>query len=124
MNLNCAWKQRGMPYKFGAKWKLNDPKPTGPIDCSGFVRWVYFQNDILIPDGSWNQYDTTAPTESPRPGDLGFFLRDSRVYHVGILYSDKWVIEARGNPYNKVITRPRANWEAYERFSGWRTYRS
>lgn len=112
-----------MPYKYGAKWDLKAKNPVGPVDCSGFVRWVYFQNGILIPDGSANQYAATKPTDNPQRGDLGFFKHEDsgRIYHVGILYSPEWVIEARGEPYNMVLTRPRAKWEAYHRFTGWRT---
>jgi hypothetical protein len=52
-------------------------------------------------------------------GDLGFFIKMNGLpYHVGMVFG-KEVLEARGEPYNKVIARPRKAWEAYKSFRGW-----
>lgn len=110
------------PYLLGAKWDVNNPLPTGPIDCSGFVRWAYARAGIMAPDGSFNQFKASDPATKVVPVKcVGFFRRpEGTIHHVGILLDEKNVIEARGAPYNKVILRPRAAWEAWREFSGWR----
>jgi len=118
--LACAYKAIGRPYLFGAKWALADKDPQGPIDCSGFVRWCYWQGGLTIGDGTYHQHLSTEPCDDPRPTDLGFFLRDGLPYHVGMLYDNESVVEARGDKFNAVIMRPRAKWEAWKGFSGWR----
>ena len=113
----------GRPYKWGSKWDVKDDNPTGPIDCSGFVRWCFARGGKLIPDGSYAQYKISRPlgcAETPNPGDLGFFVRQGQPHHVGILEDSYWVLEARGNEYDRVIRRPRVKWESYREFSGWR----
>lgn len=119
--LDSAYNGLGRPYLLGAKWALGDSEPTGPVDCSGFIRWCYHQGGLVIPDGSKFQYRATEPVEGePIPTDLAFFIREGVTHHVGMLFDKDWVIEARGNPYNKVIRRPRKKWEAFNEFSGWR----
>ncbi len=120
-----AGRMLGRPYLLGAKWKLNDPSPTGPIDCSGFVRWVFSRGGITIPDGSYNEIlSCHKEIGFPQPADLGFFSSATTgvVDHVGMVYDDYLVIEARGAPYNEVIVRPIKRWESYEHFKGWYTY--
>ena len=121
-----AGRMLGKPYLLGAKWKLNDPNPTGPVDCSGFVRWVLSRGGINIPDGSYAQILAChKELFEPSAGDLGFFKNaKGLIDHVGMVYDDYLVIEARGEPYNEVIVRPKKNWEAYELFAGWYTYSS
>ena len=118
------------PYLFGGKWALEDPDPKTGIDCSGLMRWCWHQGaGITIPDGSVSQYTACKPASSPRPTDMGFFkYPDGPVYHVGMLFDDSNVLEARalqkdalGNPiFNAVILRPRSKWEAWKYFTGWR----
>lgn len=114
--------QLDKPYKFGAKWPLCRENPDGPIDCSGFVSWAYSMVGKKLPDGSRAQYLATYQKEPPSLGYLGFFAKDKdplKIHHVGILLNSTDVIEARGEPYNKVIIRPRANWEKWKEFIGW-----
>jgi cell wall-associated NlpC family hydrolase len=123
--LHEAGRMLGTPYKLGAKWSPNEPNPKGPIDCSGFVRWVLSRGGISIPDGSYEQILAChKEVGMEMPGDLGFFKnKDTGVIdHVGMIYDDFLVIEARGAPYNEVIVRPIKKWEAYEYFVGWYTY--
>ena len=119
-----AGRMLGRPYLLGAKWKLDEPNPTGPIDCSGFVRWALSRGGIVIPDGSYDEILAChKDVGEPLPGDLGFFKsKEGVIDHVGLVYDDYIVIEARGEPYNEVIIRPKRKWEAYELFAGWYTY--
>ena len=123
--VEVARTQLGKPYLLGAKWDIHNKNPTGPIDCSGFVRWCYFQGaSILIEDGSYDQFGLTMAAINPIPGDLGFFRHpDGVIHHVGLIADDENVIEARGDPFNAVILRPRSKWEAFSEFTGWRRLR-
>lgn len=123
--LHEAGRMLGRPYLLGAKWPLDAQDPVGPIDCSGFVRWVYSRGGLSLPDGSYNQVNMCKPVanKDAEPGDLAFFKAgNGTIDHVGIVYDAHLMIEARGNPYNEVITRPRSKWEAYELFAGYFTY--
>ena len=115
------------PYKLGAKWDIYDESPQGPIDCSGFVRWCYWRGaSKLIRDGSMQQYeDTVKIADKPKIGDVGFFKNGATglIHHVGMIYSDTEMIEARGDKYNMVITRPRIKWEAWPEFTGYRRFK-
>lgn len=119
--------QLGKNYLFGAKPSPENGNPK-EFDCSGFVYWAYGRAlGIVLPQGSWEQYDASVPIKIPQCGDVGFFKHveaPSNVYHVGVLLSATLVIEARGDPYNKVITRPRAIWEKWVNFTGWRRFKS
>lgn len=124
--IDLARQHLGAPYFLGAKWPLDKTAPQGPIDCSGFVRWLYKQaSGILVPDGSYHQYDASEPVLAPLPGDLGFFRDHMGVIdHVGLIADDQDMIEARGEPFHKVLLRPRAKWEAWPLFTGYRRFRS
>lgn len=113
-------------YLLGAEVDLHNPNPKGPFDCSEFVEWAYAQAGIVVPDGSFNQFKASDPAAKVVPiVCVGFFKKpEGSVHHVGILLDETQVIEARGAPYNKVILRPRAAWEAWREFSGWRILRA
>lgn len=47
------------PYKLGAKWPVEaDIRDVlaKPVDCSGFVRWLFWRQGIRLPDGSQQQW--------------------------------------------------------------------
>lgn len=121
-----------VPYKFGYQLPSLDIVRPEFVDCSEFTRWAFHQAGLFLPDGSFNQFEATTPTDSPKPGDLGFFKETDdkntggrkigQIYHVGIWADDVRVIEARGAPYNKVIYRPTAAWREYKNFAGWRSH--
>ncbi len=118
--LFAAHAQLGKPYLFGAKWNPANPTPNGPIDCSGLVIWTYGQGGVIMPDGSYNQFQQCDSCDDPLPGDLGFFRSEAgEIDHVGIVYDDENMIEARGAPFNAVILRPRIKWEEWPRFTGY-----
>lgn len=119
-----ARSQLGKPYVFGAEVDLKDPNPKA-FDCSEFVEWVFAQCGFYVPDGSQNQYNASVPVTKGHEGigDVGFFRHEGKpVHHVGILVSHGEVIDARGEPHNKVIVRPRAKWDAWKEFTGWRRF--
>ena len=121
--IKLAVSRLGNPYRFGAKWRLSNPDDRGNIDCSGFTRWLYYQAGVSIPEGSQAQYEGSVPVAIPLKGDLGFFWssEDKKIVnHVGLIADEEYIIEARGKPYNEVILRPRAKWEAYSLFTGYR----
>ena len=114
----------GREYLLGAKWILAMREPFGPIDCSGFSRWVLWQAGIVIPDGSYNQIRVCVKLpaslqKTPPPLSLGFYAKDGEnVDHVVIARDDVNVIEARGEPYNAVINRPIERWLQQPGFFG------
>lgn len=65
-----------------------------PMDCSGYVAYLYSCYGIHIPRSSSALYTYTLPVRYPLPGDLLFFRgnnnKNSRIGHVALL------IEVRG----------------------------
>jgi cell wall-associated NlpC family hydrolase len=125
-----ASKLLGIPYEFGAEWKDYSSTPK-TLDCSELVEGVYHIVGLQLSDGSQNQFDETLTAMNPLPGDLAFFGRGGRpdrIYHVGIIYDEKTIIEARGfDPSasfetGKVILRPIERWKAYKNFVGFRVH--
>jgi cell wall-associated NlpC family hydrolase len=115
----------GMPYQRGAKWPECEPKPTGPIDCSGLTRWAFAQGGVLLPHGSFEQIKVCQPwpfrNRAPEPLCLGFAdLHPPAAVadHVNIILDDENVIEARED-YGGVVLRPRSKWEHQRGFMGW-----
>lgn len=117
----------GVPYQMGAKWEPGSAKAgiRGPIDCSGFARWVLSLAGVTLPDGSYNQIKVCSKLPAsqqtdPPPLSLGFFQPPAAeaVDHVVISCGNGVVIEARGNPHNQVILRPAAAWLAQPGFLG------
>lgn len=128
---NTAILQLNKPYRFGAEVDLEDPSPK-EFDCSEFIEWAYHQIGLYVPDGAGAQYEASVPIQNTQCGDVGFFLRDCKVYHVGMLLDDKEVIEARGHEpsleaqgvrTNRILTRPREKWETFPAFSGWHRFK-
>lgn len=81
------------PYLLGGKYSQVGP-PTGPLDCSGFVDWVYMQlfGETVGHGGGtalqWH-YTTEITSEDLKIGDLGFYYKpeevaDDSYNHVGI----------------------------------------
>lgn len=128
-----AISQLGKLYLFGSKPAINDPTPIS-FDCSGFIRWVYGQVGIELPEGSEEQRERTVVVERTlQIGDVGFFIDPvTKVSkHVGMLINESEVIESRGFepsleakgiPTKMVLIRPRTNWENWHEFSGWRRF--
>lgn len=96
----------GGPYGYGSKWPLSNPAPTGPVDCSGFIRWGLYQLGVAFPDGSWNQLaacrkaGTVIPVAQAirTPGAL-LFVGPNGEHHIAASRGDKTTVEARGIAY-------------------------
>ena len=126
-----AKKLLGIPYVYGAEW-VDFSKPPAALDCSELVEGVYHNTKLKMPDGGQQQFNFTVPAATPKPGDLAFFGKNGKieqVYHVGLIFDDKDIIEARGHQpeskfeTGKVILRPRTNWENYKpNFLGYRSH--
>ncbi len=91
----------GIPYMWGGM-------STKGVDCSGFVRTVFMQHDIILSrDASQQAYlgahiDIAHDFSNLRPGDLLFFGcdgcegKDARVCHVGIYIGEQKFIHSLG----------------------------
>jgi cell wall-associated NlpC family hydrolase len=98
--LQSAYSCIGTPYQWGGT------TPDG-FDCSGFVKYVYNENGILLRRSSHEQVleGKPVPITELKPGDLIFFkmsrrFRDrSRVNHVGMYVGNGQFIHATSNPY-------------------------
>src|SRR3990167_264763 len=128
--VESARKLLGVKYEFGSEWSDITKLPEA-LDCSELTEGTYHQNGLKMPDGSQSQFLFTIPTGTPLPGDLGFFGRGgnpAQVYHVGMVFDEGNIIEARGyDPKasfetGKVIFRPRQAWEKYCNFLGYRSH--
>src|SRR3990167_389162 len=128
--VETAKKLIGVPYLFGAEWSDITKMPEA-LDCSELCEGVYHQNGLKMPDGSQNQFNFCVHSPNPLPGDLAFFGRggkETEIYHVGMVYSESDVIEARGfQPGSsfetgKVILRPISAWIAYKNFISFRSH--
>ena len=91
-----ALTMNGFPYI----WAGMSPKG---MDCSGFIRTVFFMHDIIIPRDSGPMSRTgerIMGTEDLRPGDLVFFGRNDtaapKVSHVGLYIGDGRFIHSLG----------------------------
>lgn len=75
--LRAAKSRAGSAYRYGG---------TGPraFDCSGLTRWAYSKIGRKLPRTSGAQAGAVKHVRKPRLGDLVFFTRGGRVYHVGI----------------------------------------
>lgn len=77
--LRVAASKAGSPYLWGAE---------GPhrFDCSGLTQYAFKRAGKRLPRTAAAQYNSTRhiPASQRRPGDLVFFGKRSRIYHVGI----------------------------------------
>ena len=64
-----------------------------PLDCSGFVKYIFSLEGIQIPHSSAALSVYTSRLSDPKPGDLVFFRGSnrgsSRIGHVGMVVSNE-----------------------------------
>lgn len=100
--IRTAYTLTGVPYLWGGT-------SSKGVDCSGFVRTVFFMHDIIIPrDASQQAYvgqhiDIAPDFSNLRPGDLVFFgskataERKERVVHVALYIGGRRFIHSQGD---------------------------
>ena len=88
--LKYAAQYAGNPYKWGGT------SLTHGTDCSGFAMRVYQKFGYKLPRTSRAQSHcgTKVAVEDARPGDLIFYAKKGRVYHVAIYAGEGKTIEA------------------------------
>lgn len=100
----------GKPYNFGVEVNLKETNPDNikALDCSELIEWLFAQIDIVVPDGSYNQFKVcnAVPSDKVLIGDLGFkWNPDTHViHHVGVYLGDNQVLEAKGINYGVIIS--------------------
>ncbi len=77
--LKNGYRLRGTPYRYGGS------TPRG-FDCSGFTMYLYRKAGKRLPHTATGQMHRAKriSAKSVRAGDLVFFRKGSRAYHVGI----------------------------------------
>ncbi len=114
--------QLGKPYKYGVENK-EGVLHSKFQDCAEMYQMAFAYVGIKIPDWARRQYEESIPIpiEQARLGDLGFFKKgDEPAHHVGGIFNEFYICEARGKPFNRVILRPRSRWENWKDFTGYR----
>jgi len=114
--------QLGKPYIYGVE-NLPGTLNVFSQDCSELYQNAYAYVGVDIPDGARYQFEKSIPIplEQARLGDLGFFKKgDNPAHHVGGIFNEYYICEARGKPFNRVILRSRKRWENWKDFTGYR----
>lgn len=123
----------GISYDLGAEWTDYSKLPAA-LDCSELVEGCYLISGLKCPDGSQSQFNFSVPisVDTIKRADLAFFGKGgdtSKVYHVGMVFDEKNIIEARGYQpgssfeTGKVILRPIDKWINYKpNFLGFRRH--
>lgn len=117
--VSTARRLTGLPYMWGGT-------STKGVDCSGFVRTVLLQHDIIIPrDASQQAYkgrhiEIDPLFDSLQTGDLLFFGRkadgenDAHVSHVGIYIGSGRFIHSLGYVHESSFLPEDENYDAYD----------
>lgn len=88
----------GTPYR----WAGRD---ANGFDCSGFVGFIYEQQNISLSRTAADIYNQGSATSDPQPGDLVFFnTYDSGATHVGIYLGQNQFISATTSHGVKIDT--------------------
>lgn len=113
--VNEALKFRGIPYLWGGT-------SVKAVDCSGFVKSVYFINGIILARDASLQVNHGTPVpldenlSNLQTGDLLFFASEpggNRITHVGMYLGDSEMIHASGLVRINSLDSTRANYTRY-----------
>lgn len=71
----------------GSKYKYTGTSPSTGFDCSGFTSFIMGKYGIQLPHQSASQAVTgkSIPVNKVQPGDLVYFSRKGRIFHVAIV---------------------------------------
>jgi cell wall-associated NlpC family hydrolase len=94
------------------------------MDCSGFVKTVYFSGGIILSRDASQQFlhglevDISSSIDSLKSGDLVFFgslnrKGEKRITHVGIYIGDSEVIHSSGMVRINSLDPGRSNYSEY-----------
>lgn len=72
----------------GTRYRSGSTNPSKGFDCSGFVTHVLenFSIDIPRSSGKISLIGEQLPISMVRPGDLIFFAKKGRIFHIGMVY--------------------------------------
>mgnify|MGYP001337073115 CR=1 FL=1 len=91
--IELAKNLEGVPYLWGGKTSFG-------YDCSGFVQMVFKVAGIKLERDASCQIKNNALKQidfiESKPGDLIFFMDDSKIVHVGIIIGDGFIIHSYG----------------------------
>jgi cell wall-associated NlpC family hydrolase len=109
--LETAVSYMGIPYVWGGS------RPSGGLDCSGFVRYVFKQHGVKLPHYSGYQAELGIPVTLAeiQPGDIVAF--GYPVHHVGIYIGEGLFIHTPGDYVKIQKLSSRKNLSAIRRFS-------
>lgn len=106
----------GSPYLWGGT-------SVKALDCSGFVKTIYFSGGIILARDASLQYrhgtaiDFSAGYEALKPGDLLFFGYENegkeRIIHVGMYIGNRDVIHCSGMVRINSMDSTRSNYSSY-----------
>ncbi len=90
----------GNPYVWGGT------SLTEGADCSGFVQTVFAQYGISLPrvSGEQAQTGTRIPVDQAQAGDLIFYSKNGKVYHVVLCIGDGKAIHANDSSTGIIIS--------------------
>ncbi len=71
----------------GTRYKYTGTSPKTGFDCSGFTSFIMQKFDISLPhqSGSQAKEGRSIPVEKALPGDLVYFNRKGRIFHVALV---------------------------------------
>lgn len=115
--IKFAKKFVGYPYMWGGT-------STKAMDCSGFVKTVYFAGGIILARDASQQFlhgirvDISSSLDDLQPADLVFFGYTNkegveRIIHVGMYLGDTEVIHSSGMVRINSLDSTRSNYSAY-----------
>lgn len=91
--------QTALKY-LGVRYRWGGVRPSGGIDCSGFVRMVFGNNGVYLPRTAREQAQVGANVKGPdiQPGDrLYFSCKGKMVDHCGIYIGNNYFIHSSGS---------------------------
>ncbi|WP_196598278.1 NlpC/P60 family protein [Pectinatus frisingensis] len=107
--ISTAKKYIGVPYIYGGA------TPKG-FDCSGYLQYVFKQNNFIIPRTADAQYEIgrKLPVNQLQAGDLVFFSTDTKeVSHCGIYLGDGQFIHASTSKGVRIDRLDNTYWQKY-----------